>query len=160
MGKINPSDFSRLTKLHIKTGSTETLLSFMKYNVSVCDLKISCQNEAKSKFNDAFIQNACSRRGFLPSLKTLTFASKFPFGFQSAQRLIESLESLQLIGPMEMFTKLSKLDVLDLVKWVKDHNWNVVISFKSVEYYVFEIDLSDPWRHKFVPDPGRIPVRN
>ena len=151
--------FSRLTNLHIKTSSTETLLSFMKYNISVCDLKISCPNEVKSKFTDSFIQNACSRRGFLPCLKTLTFASKFPFGFQSAQRLIESLESLQFIGPMEMFSKLSKLDVLDLVKWVKDHNWNIVISFKSVEYNVFEIDLSDPWKYKFVPDPGRIPVR-
>ena len=32
-----------------------------------------------------------------------------------------------------MFTKLSKVDVLDLVKWVKDNNWNVVIWFKSVE---------------------------
>ena len=28
---------------------------------------------------------------------------------QSAQRLIESLESLEYIGPMEMFTKLSKV---------------------------------------------------
>ena len=151
--------FSRLTTLHIKTGSTETLLSFMKYNISVCDLNISCPNELKSKFTDAFIQNACSRKGFLPCLKTLTFASKFPFGFQSAQRLIESLESLQYIGPMEMFSKLSKPDVLDLVKWVKDHNWKIVIGFKGVEYNVFDIDLSDPWKYKFQPDPGRIPVR-
>ena len=151
--------FSRLTTLHIKTGSTETLLSFMKYNISVCDLNISCPNELKSKFTDAFIQNACSRKGFLPCLKSLTFASKFPFGFQSAQRLIESLESLQYIGPMEMFSKLSKPDVLDLVKWVKDHNWKIVIGFKGVEYNVFDIDLSDPWKYKFQPDPGRIPVR-
>ena len=151
--------FSRLTTLHIKTGSTETLLSFMKYNISVCDLNISCPNELKSKFTDAFIQNACSRKGFLPCLKTLTFASKFPFGFQSAQRLIESLESLQYIGPMEMFSKLSKPDVLDLVKWVKDHNWKIVIGFKGVEYNVFDIDLSDPWKYKFLPDPGKIPVR-
>ena len=151
--------FSKLTLFHIKTSSTETLLSFMKFNISVCDLKISCPNEVKSKFNDAFIQTACSVKGFLPCLKSLTFSSKFPFGFQSAQRLIESLESLQYIGPMDMFTKLSKADVLDLVKWVKDNNWNIVIGFKSVEYNVFEIDLSDPWKYKFVPDVGRIPVR-
>ena len=151
--------FSRLTSLHIKTNSTETLLSFMKHNASVCQMKISCPNEVKSKFNDSFIQTICSRKGFLPCLKTLIFCSKFPFGFQSAQRLIENLDSLQYIGPMEMFSKLSKTDVLDLVKWVRDHNWNIVIGFKSVEYNVFEIDLSDPWKYKFVPDVGRIPVR-
>ena len=55
--------FSRLTSLHIKTSSTETLLSFMKYNISVSQMKISCPNEVKSKFNDAFIQTACSRKG-------------------------------------------------------------------------------------------------
>ena len=60
---------------------------------------------------------------------------------------------------MEMFSKLSKVDIVDLVKWVRDHNWNVVIGFKSVQYNVFEIDLSDPWKYKFVPDVGRIPVR-
>ena len=27
------------------------------------------------------------------------------------------------------------------------------------QYNVFEIDLSDPWRHKFVPDVGRVPAR-
>ena len=32
---------------------------------------------------------------------------------------------------MEMFSKLSKVDVLDLVKWVKDRNWNIVIGFKA-----------------------------
>ena len=31
------------------------------------------------------------------------------FCLQSAQRLIESLDSLEYIGPMEMFTKLSKV---------------------------------------------------
>ena len=151
--------FSRLTTLHIKTSSTETLLSFMQYNISVNHMKVSCPNEVKSKFNDVFIQTACSRKGFLPSLKTLIFCSKFPFGFQSAQRLIENLSSLQYIGPMEMFSKLSKRDVLDLVKWIRDHNWDIVIEFKAVEYNVFEIDLSDPWKHKFIPDVGRIPVR-
>ena len=151
--------FSRLTSLHMKTSSPDTLLSFMKYNISVSHLKISCPNEVKSKFNDAFIQLACSRRGFLPCLKSLIFCSKFPFGYQSAQRLIENLDSLEYIGPMEMFSKLSKVDIVDLVKWVRDHNWNVVIGFKSVQYNVFEIDLSDPWKYKFVPDVGRIPVR-
>ena len=152
--------FSRLTTLHIKTSSTETLLSFMKYNISVCQMKISCPNEVKSKFNDAFIQTLCCRRGgFLPCLRSLTFCSKFPFGFKSAQTLIENLDSLQYIGPMEMFSKLSKTDVLDLVKWIKDHNWNIVLGYKNVEYNVFEIDLSEPWKYKFVPDVGRVPVR-
>ena len=152
--------FSRLTTLHIKTSSTETLLSFMKYNISVVQMKISCPNEVKSKFNDAFIQTLCNRKGgFLPLLKSLTFCSKFPFGFKSAQTLIENLDSLQYIGPMEMFSKLSKTDVLDLVKWIKDHNWDIVLGYKSVEYNVFEIDLSEPWKYKFVPDVGRVPVR-
>ena len=152
--------FSRLTTLHIKTSSTETLLSFMKYNISVVQMKISCPNEVKSKFNDAFIQTLCCRKGgFLPSLKSLTFCSKFPFGFKSAQTLIENLDSLQYIGPMEMFSKLSKTDVLDLVKWIKDHNWDIVLGYKNVEYNVFEIDLSEPWKYKFVPDIGRVPVR-
>ena len=31
--------FSRLNSLHIKTSSPETLLSFMKYNISVSELK-------------------------------------------------------------------------------------------------------------------------
>ena len=152
--------FSRLTTLHIKTSSTETLLSIMKYNISVVQMKISCPNEVKSKFNDAFIQTLCNRKGgFLPLLKSLTFCSKFPFGFKSAQTLIENLDSLQYIGPMEMFSKLSKTDVLDLVKWIKDHNWDIVLGYKSVEYNVFEIDLSEPWKYKFVPDVGRVPVR-
>ena len=30
----------------------------------------------------AFIQTACSAKGFLPALRTLTFASNFPFGFK------------------------------------------------------------------------------
>ena len=42
--------FSRLTTLHIKTSSTETLLSFMKYNISVVQMKISCPNEAVGIF--------------------------------------------------------------------------------------------------------------
>ena len=36
------------------------------------------------------------------------------FCLQSAQRLIESLDSLEYIGPMEMFTKLSKVRIRTL----------------------------------------------
>ena len=68
----------------------------------------------------------------------------YPVPFQSAQRLIESLDSLEYIGPMEMFTKLSKVrknpdnivklcqvDVLDLVSWVREHNWAIVIGYRK-----------------------------
>ena len=44
---------------------------------------------------------------FFPS--DLDFIWIYPVPFQSAQRLIESLDSLEYIGPMEMFTKLSKV---------------------------------------------------
>ena len=67
--------------------------------------------------------------------------------------MIESLESLEYIGPMEMFTKLSKVgehnchvnslstsqgyyqllcqvDVSDLVTWVKENNWATVIGYR------------------------------
>ena len=36
---------------------------------------------------------------------------------------------------------------------------NSAVLFRSVEHNVFDVDLSDPWRHKWVPDPGRIPAR-
>ena len=39
-------------RFHIKTSSADTLLSFMKFNISVTELKISCPNEVKSKFTD------------------------------------------------------------------------------------------------------------
>ena len=51
------------------------------------------------------------------------------------------------------------MDVLDLVSWVREHNWAIVIGYKEAEYNVFDIDKTDPWRHKWVPDPGRIPAR-
>lgn len=63
------------------------------------------------------------------------------------------------MGPMEMFTKMSKVDVQDLVTWVKEHNWSVVIGYRATEHNVFDIDKSDPWRHKWVADLGRIPAR-
>jgi hypothetical protein len=50
-------------------------------------------------------------------------------------------------------------DVSDLVSWVKDHNWATVIGYRTIEFNVFDIDKSDPWRHKWVPDLGRIPTR-
>ena len=153
------SHFPKLNKIHLKTVNPETLLSFMRYNVSVKEMKISCPNEGKSKFTDAFIQNVCSFKGLLPSLKILLFLSKFPFGFISAQKLIECLISLEYIGPMEMFTKLSKPDVNDIVNWVKENNWNVVIGYKGVLYNVFNLDQSDPWKHKYIPDVGRVPVK-
>ena len=34
-----------------------------------------------------------------------------------------------------------------------------MIGYKEAEYNVFDIDKTDPWRHKWVPDPGRIPAR-
>ena len=49
--------------------------------------------------------------------------------------------------------------MLDLVSWVREHNWAIVIGYKEAEYNVFDIDKTDPWRHKWVPDPGRIPAR-
>ena len=39
-------------RFHIKTSSADTLLSFMKFNISVTELRISCPNEVKSKFTD------------------------------------------------------------------------------------------------------------
>ena len=36
----------------------------------------------------AFIQTACSAKGFLPALRTLTFASNFPFGFKVMDSLM------------------------------------------------------------------------
>ena len=36
---------------------------------------------------------------------------------------------------------------------------NIDPCYKGVEYNVFEIDLSEPWKYKFVPDVGRVPVR-
>ena len=36
----------------------------------------------------AFIQTACSAKGFLPALRTLTFASNFPFGFKVMNTLV------------------------------------------------------------------------
>ena len=151
--------FPKLNSVHIKTGNPDTLLSFMRYNTSVKDMKISCPNEGKSKFADAFIQTVCSFKGLLPNLKSLKFYSKFPFGFTSAQKLIASLISLEYIGPIDMFTKISKTDITDLVGWVKEKNWDVVIGYKGTEYNVFSIDQSDPWKYKFVPDKGRIPVK-
>ena len=35
----------------------------------------------------------------------------------------------------EMFSKLSKPDVLDLVRWVKDHNWKIVIDNSHAETF-------------------------
>ena len=123
--------FPRLQKLNVKTNDPDTLLSFMRHNVSVRELHISSPDEVKSKFNDVFIQTACKISGLLPNLQKLIFSSKFPYGFTSAQCLIQSLISLEYIGPMEMFSKLSKTDVFDLVKWIKDHNWNIVIGYKA-----------------------------
>ena len=72
------------------------------------------------------------------------------------------------------------MDVLDLVSWVREHNWAIVIGYRKAffyltiyiylnfvfaqryreaEYNVFNIDETDPWRHKWVPDVGRIPAR-
>ena len=71
------------------------------------------------------------------------------------------------------------MDVLDLVSWVREHNWAIVIGYRKLflfnhfkflnfvltqryreaEYNVFNIDETDPWRHKWVPDVGRIPAR-
>ena len=153
------SHFPKLTKLNMRTSNPETMLSLMRNNVSVRDLKISCPNEGKSKFTDVFIQTVCGFKGFLPALKTLRFSSKFSFGFTSAQKLIESLISLEYIGPLEMLTKLSKPDVNDLVNWVKENNWNVILGYKGAQYNVFNIDQSDPWKHKYIPDKGRIPVK-
>ena len=153
------SHLPRLDRMHIKTASPDTLLSFVRYNVSVTHMKISCPSEGKSKFADAFIQSMCSFKGLLPRLRVLLFCSKFPFGFTSAQRLIASLMSLQYIGPIDMFTKISKADITDLVGWVRERNWDVVIGYKELEYNVFSIDQSDPWRHKFIPDKGLIPVK-
>ena len=31
--------------------------------------------------------------------------------------------------------------------------------YREAEYNVFNIDETDPWRHKWVPDVGRIPAR-
>ena len=120
---------------------------------------MSCPSEGKSKFTDAFIKTVCEYKGFLPDLKNLQFLSKFPLGFNSVQKLVESLNSLEYIGSMEMFTKLSKVDVTDLVSWVKDKNWDVVIGYKGTDYNVFSIDQSDPWKFKYVPDKGRVPVK-
>ena len=122
-------------------------------------MKVSCPSEGKSKFTDAFIQTVCDFKGLLPELKNLQFLSKFPLGFNSGQKLIESLQSLEYIGSMEMFTKLSKADVHDLVAWVKEKNWNVVIGYKGAEYNVFNLDQSDPWKFKYIPDKGRVPVK-
>ena len=48
---------------------------------------------------------------FFPSDLYSVCFSIYPVPFQSAQRLIESLDSLEYIGPMEMFTKLSKVRI-------------------------------------------------
>ena len=48
---------------------------------------------------------------FFPSDLYFICIRIYPVPFQSAQRLIESLDSLEYIGPMEMFTKLSKVGI-------------------------------------------------
>ena len=143
--------------MHLKTAHPDTVLAFLRYNLSCQELRLTCPNEGKSKFTDAFIQTVASFRGILPILRKLSFGSKFPFGFASAQRLIECLRDLEFIGPMEMFTKISPLDIGDLVTWVREHNWHVVLGYKNAEFNVFNLDQSEPWRHKFVPDVGRTP---
>jgi hypothetical protein len=143
--------------MHLKTANPDTVLAFLRYNVSCQELRLTCPNEGKSKFTDAFIQTVASFKGILPILHKLTFGSKFPFGFASAQRLIECFRDLEFIGPMETFTKISKLDIADLVTWVREHNWNIVLDYKGIEYNVFNLDQSEPWQHKFIPDVGRTP---
>ena len=45
----------------------------------------------------AFIQTACSAKGFLPALRTLTFASNFPFGFKVMDTVVVMVVMVVLV---------------------------------------------------------------
>ena len=60
------------------------------------------------------------------------------FGYNSTQKLIQSLESLEYLGPLEMLPKLSKGDIADLVTWVKENNWRTVLHHNTRDKWIYK----------------------
>ena len=149
--------FPKLKVLHIKTGNPETLHSIFQHNTSVIEMHIHCPHDTKTKFSDSFIQSVCKLERVLPSLKKIIFHSKLHFGYNSTQRLIENLENLEYMGPMEMLPKLSKGDMNDLIEWVSENNWKTCLLYNNCDNSIFNIDKYEPWKYKYIPDRGRIP---
>ncbi len=96
------------------------------------------------QFLDSFIQSLCKFDVVLPSLKKMVLHSKMHFGYNSTQKLIQSIESLEYLGPLEMLPKLSKGDIADLVTWVKENNWRTVLHHNTRDEWIGNLNKSFP----------------
>ena len=128
----------------------------MQFNKSIQELHIHCTLETKTKFSDTFVQSLCKSEISLPVVK-IVLHSKMHFGYNSTQKLLQSLDCLDYLGPLEMLPKLSKGDVADLVIWIKENNMATVLQHNARNENVFHIEDYNPWKYKYVPDVGRIP---
>ncbi len=113
--------------------------SFLKIIFSRLIL-IACWLKRFYKFLDSFIQSLCKFDVVLPSLKKMVLHSKMHFGYNSTQKLLQNLESLEYLGPLEMLPKLSKGDIADLVTWVKENNWRTVLHHNTRDEWISKLN--------------------
>ena len=123
LGKVFKSQFHTARKRHLRSrfgaitgGSVRVGEAGCLYIYSWVRLGLMGQGEKSV----GGAENPTWNPRYLPPLSPDFFPSDlyficiriYPVPFQSAQRLIESLDSLEYIGPMEMFTKLSKVRIV------------------------------------------------